>query len=191
MMKKIPVVRLLIASVIYTVLFVLGSCCGLLHPACYAYVGTFLPILFSFVYLYTAANLRTFGAAAILNGIGLVIGLIAGEGNLALIIGMIILALLAELIRRINGYETLKGVRRSFIPLAFSFYAYAAHWWTNTEESLAEAVEEMPVGYAEKMEAVIHNIPMLIIMLVLTIPAAILGMRIAEKVLKKQADSLK
>ena len=104
---------------------------------------------------------------------------------------MIILALLAELIRRINGYETLKGVRRSFIPLAFSFYAYAAHWWTNTEESLAEAVEEMPVGYAEKMEAVIHNIPMLIIMLVLTIPVAILGMRIAEKVLKKQADSLK
>ena len=49
----------------------------------------------------------------------------------------------------------------------------------------------MPVGYAEKMESVIHNIPMLIIMLVLTIPAAILGMRIAEKVLKKQADSLK
>ena len=191
MMKKIPVVRLLIAVVIYTVLFVLGSCCGLIHPACYAYVGTFLPILFSFVYLYTAANLRTFGAAAILNGICLVIGLIAGEGNLALIIGMIILALLAELIRRINGYETLKGVRRSFIPLAFSFYAYAAHWWTNSEESLAEAVEEMPVGYAEKMEAVIHNIPMLIIMLVLTIPAAILGMRIAEKVLKKQADSLK
>ncbi|MBE6118786.1 MAG: Trep_Strep domain-containing protein, partial [Erysipelotrichaceae bacterium] len=58
------------------------------------------------------------------------------------------------------------------------------------EESLAEAVEEMPVGYAEKMEAVIHNIPMLIIMLVLTIPVAILGMRIAEKVLKKQADAL-
>jgi len=190
-MKKIPVVRLLIAAVIYTVLFVLGSSCGLIHPACYAYVGTFLPILFSFVYLYTAANLRTFGAAAILNGIGLVIGLIAGEGNLALIIGMIILALLAELIRRINGYETLEGVQRSFIPLAFSFYAYAAHWWTNTEESLAEAVEEMPVGYAEKMETVIHNIPMLIIMLVLTIPVAILGMRIAEKVLKKQADSLK
>ena len=47
------------------------------------------------------------------------------------------------------------------------------------------------LGYAEKMEAVIHNVPMLIIMLVLTIPAAILGMRIAEKVLKKQADSLK
>ena len=55
---------------------------------------------------------------------------------------------------------------------------------------MAAAVEEMPVGYADKMEPVIHNIPVLILMLVLTIPTAILGMRIAEKVLKKQAASL-
>jgi len=191
MMKKAPVVRLLIAAVIYTALYVLGSSCGLIHPACYAYVGTFLPLLFGFVYLYTAANLRAFGAAAILNGVALVIGLVAGEGNLALIIGMILLALLAELIRRMNGYETLKGVRRSFIPLAFSFYAYSAHWWTDTEGALAAAVEEMPVGYADTMETVIHNIPVLILMLVLTIPVALLGMRIAEKALKKQAASLK
>ena len=190
-MKQFPVVRLLIAAVIYTALYVLGSSCGLIHPVCYAYVGTVIPLLFSFVYLYTAANLRGFGAAVILNGVALIIGLIAGEGNPALVIGLIVLALLAELIRKISGYETLKGVRRSFIPFAFSFYAYAAHWWTNTETSLAEAVEEMPVGYAEKMDTVIHNAPVLILMLVLTIPIAVLGMRIAEKVLKKQADSLK
>ncbi len=190
-MKKNLVIRVFVAAVIFTALFVLGSSCGLIHPACYAYVGTVLPLLFSFVYLYAAANLRAFGAAAILNGVGLVIGLIAGEGNLALIIGMIVLALLAELIRGMNGYETLKGVRRSFIPFAFSFYAYSAHWWTDTEESLATAVEEMPAGYADKMETVIQNVPLLIIMLILTIPAAVLGMRIAEKVLKKQAASLR
>ena len=190
-MKKVPFVPLLISAVIYTALFVLGSSCGLIHPACYAYVGTVMPLLFSFVYLYTAATLQCFGAAAILNGVTLIIGMITGEGNPALIIGMIVLALLAEFIRGINGHETLKGVRRSFLPLAFSFYAYSAHWWTNTEESLAAAVEEMPVGYADKMETVIHNIPVLVLMLVLTIPVAILGMRIAEKVLKKQAASLK
>ncbi len=188
-MKKNNVVRLLITAVIYTALYVLGSSCGLIHPACYAYVGTVMPLLFSFVYLYAAFNLRAFGAAAVLNGVALIISLIAGEGNPALIIGMIILVLLAELIRKMSGYETLNGVRRSFIPFAFSFYAYSAHWWTNTEESLAEAVEEMPAGYADKMETVIHNIPMLIIMLVLTIPVAFIGMRIAERVLKKQAAS--
>ena len=49
----------------------------------------------------------------------------------------------------------------------------------------------MPVGYAEMMERVISNIPMLIVMLILTVPVAILGMRLAEKVLKKQAASLR
>ncbi len=190
-MKKLPFVRLLAAAVIYTVLFVLGSSCGLIHPACYAYVGTFLPLLFSFVYLYTAANLQCFGAAAILNGVALAVALITGEGNPALIIGMIVLALLAELVRGMNGYETLKGVRWSFLPFAFSFYAYSAHWWTDTKGSLAAAVEEMPAGYADQMETVIRNIPVLILMLVLAIPVAVAGMRIAEKVLRKQAASLK
>ncbi len=190
-MKRISIVRILIAAVIYTALFVLGSSCGLIHPACYAYAGTFMPLLFSFVYFYAASELQSFGAAAILNGTTLIVALIAGEGNPALIIGMIVLALLAELIRRMNGYDTLKGVRRSFIPLAYSFYAYSAHWWTDTEASLAAAVEEMPAGYADKMEPIIHNIPVLILMLVLTIPVAVLGMSLAEKVMKKQAAALK
>ena len=190
-MKKSPVWRVLIAALVYLVLFVLGSTCGLIHPACYAYVGTFLPLLFSFVYLYTAANLQCFGAALVLNGFTLIVAMVAGEGNLPLVVGLLLLAVIAELIRKRNGYETLQGVRRSFIPLAFSFYAYAAHWWTDTEGALTAAVEEMPSGYEEKMEGVIHNIPALIVMLVLTIPVAILSMRLAEKVMKKQAASLK
>ena len=48
----------------------------------------------------------------------------------------------------------------------------------------------MPAGYADKMEAVINNTPVLIVMLVLTVPVAILGMRLAEKILKKQASAL-
>jgi len=81
-------------------------------------------------------------------------------------------------------------VRRSFIPFSFSFYAYSAHWWTDTPGSLAAAVEEMPSGYAEKMSAVVHNVPLLVVMLILTIPVAVLGMMLAEKVLKKQTGSL-
>ena len=175
---------------IYAALFVLASSCGLIHPACYACAGTFVPILFSFVYLYAAANIQSFGAALLLNGFVLIVGLIAGEGNPPFIAGLIVLALLAEFIRRLCGYDTLKGVRLSFIPFAFSFYAYSAHWWTDTEGSLAAAAEEMPAGYADKMLPVIRNTPMLIFMLILTIPAALLGMRLAESVMKKQAAKL-
>jgi hypothetical protein len=55
---------------------------------------------------------------------------------------------------------------------------------------LDEAVEIMPAGYADKMEAVINNIPALIIALVLVIPVAFFGMKLAEKAMKKSAAQL-
>ena len=190
-MRKIFLPGVCIAAIIWLVLFVLTSSCGLIHPVCYAYAGTFIPLLFSFVYLYTAANLQSFGAAAILNGFVLIVGLIVGESDPAMIVGLILLTLIAELIRNRIGYDTRRGVRLSFLPLAFSFYAYAAHWWTDTAGSLAAAAEEMPAGYADKMAPVIENTPILVVMLVMTIPVAILAMRIAEKVMKKQSAALK
>ena len=189
-MKKHPVFKLLCAAVIYVVLFVLGSSTGLIHPACYAYAGTFVPLIFAFVYLYSAANWQSFGAAAILNGFVLLVGIITGEADLPFVIGITVLAVMAEIIRKPAGYDTLKGVRLSFIPLAFSFYAYTSHWWFDTESSLAAAIEEMPAGYADKMEVVINNTPALIVMLILTVPMAFLGIWIAERAMRKQASKL-
>ncbi len=182
---------IVLSAVLYLLMFILASSCGLIHPACYAYAGTFVPLLFSFVYLYTAANMQCFGAAAVLNGFVLIAGLIAGEGNPAMITGLMILAAIAEIVRKSIGYGTKKGVELSFIPFAYSFYAYAAHWWTSTEESLAEAVEEMRPGYADLMQSVIGNTTVLIIMLILTVPVSIMGMKIAEKAMKKQSSALK
>ncbi len=102
-----------------------------------------------------------------------------------------VLTAAAEIIRKANGYDTLKGVRWSFLPFAFSFFAYTAHWWTDTQGALAAAVEEMPAGYDDLMKPVIDNIPVLVVVLVLTIPVAILAMRLATRVLKKQTKMLK
>ena len=190
-MQKNAKKGIVLSAVLYLLMFILASTCGLIHPACYAYVGSFVPLLFSFVYLYTAANIQQFGAATILNGFVLIVGSIMGEGNPAMIIGLILLTVFAEIIRKSIGYDTLGGVVLSFIPFAFSFYAYSAHWWTNTEESLAEAVEIMRPGYADTMQSVIGNTMVLIIMLILTVPAAILGMKLAAKVMKKQAAALR
>lgn len=190
-MKKSSIWKVLIGAVVYLALFPLGSACGLIHPACYAYVGTFMPLLFGPVYLFVAANWRHFGAAAILNCVVLAVGLITGEADLTFIIAVLALTVLAEMIRKLCAYDTLKGIRLSFVPFAFSFYAYSGHWWTDTEASLAAALKEMPAGYADKMETVIRNIPMVIVMLALTIPVALLGMKIAEKLMKKQVSELR
>ena len=106
------------------------------------------------------------------------------------IIGTIVLTALAEIIRYYCKYDTLKGVRLSFIPFAFSFFAYTAHWWFDTEGSLSAAVEEMPAGYDQLMIPVINIIPALLVVLVLTIPVSMLAMRLAERILNKQTEGL-
>lgn len=176
--------KLLLMAVAYLAIFILGATSGMIHPACYAYVGAILPLLFAFVYLKTASIIKGFGAATFLNGVLLVLFLIAGEADWTLVIGFVILTVLSEILRYFLGYNTKKGIRWSFVPLAYSFFAYTFHWWTDTEGSLAAAVEEMPAGYDELMKPVIDNIPMLVVVLVLTLPISILGMRLAEKVLK-------
>lgn len=188
-MKNVLIVLLM--AVAYLATFILGACSGAIHPACYAYNGALLPLLTAFIYLYTCTRIRSFGAATVLNGFVFVLFLIAGEADVAYIIGTVVLTALAEILRKIKGYDTLKGVRWSFVPFAFSFFAYTLHWWTDTEGSLAAAVEEMPAGYDQLMLPVIENIPVLIVVLVLTIPVAILAMRLAERAMKKQAEGLK
>ena len=187
--KKVAVVLLM--AVAYLATFILGATSGIIHPACYAYIGALLPLVFALVHLNTCTLIRGFGAATALNGFIFVLFLIAGEADVAYIIGTVVLTALAEVLRKTNGYDTLKGVRWSFVPFAFSFFAYTIHWWTDTEGSLAAAVEEMPAGYDALMKPVIDNIPMLIVALVLTIPVAILGMRLAERILKNRAEGLK
>lgn len=187
--KKVAIIVLM--AVAYLATFILGAASGAIHPACYAYVGVLLPLLTAFIYLYTCILLPHFGAATALNGFVTVLFLIAGEADVAFLIGIVVLTALAEIIRKANGYDTLKGVRWSFLPFAFSFFAYTAHWWTATETSLAAAVEEMPAGYDDLMNPVIDNIPVLVVVLVLTIPVAILAMRLATRVLKKQTKMLK
>ena len=166
-------------AVAYLATFILGAASGAIHPAFYAYIGAVLPLLTAFIYLYTCTFIRSFGAATALNGFVLVLFLIAGEADVAFIIGIAALTALSEIIRKSNGYETLKGVRWSFLPFALSFFAYTAHWWTDTEGSLAAAVEEMPAGYDQLMLPVIDNIPMLVVVLLLTFPVAMLAMRLA------------
>jgi hypothetical protein len=186
-----PAFKVILMAVAYLVTFILGATSGAIHPACYAYIGALLPLVFAFIYLYTCSIIRGFGAATVLNGFIFVLFLISGEADTSYIIGTIVLTALAEIIRYLCKYDTLKGVRWSFIPFAFSFFAYTAHWWFDTEGSLAAAVEEMPAGYDQLMIPVINNIPVLIVVLVLTIPVAILAMRLAELSLKKPAATLK
>lgn len=189
-MKKSLLWQVPLASLIYMVLLMACSATGLIHPYCYAYVGTFFPIFFSFIYFFISSRWQCFGAGLTLNCLLLVILIVFGEGGNELVIGLIVLGLISEVIRFLVGYTSKKGIIFSFIPLAYSFYAYSIHWWTNTAESLEEAVEEMRAGYDAQMALVIQNTPLLFVMLILVIPVAILSIILVPKILKKSAEKL-
>lgn len=191
--KKSPlrVVKICLMAIAYLALYVIGASSGMIHPMCYAYAGAVIPLLFAFVYFYTSTIIRGFGAATALNGFILVLFMLVGEADTFFIIGILVLTALAEIIRYCCKYDTLKGIRWSFLPFAYSFFTYTAHWWTDTEGSLAAAVEEMPAGYDELMKPVIENVPMLIFVLILTIPVSLLSIRLAERSMKKQAAGLR
>lgn len=186
-----PAFKVLLLAIAYLASFVIGAASGMIHPAFYAYVGAILPLLFAFIYLYTSTFIRSFGVATALNGILLLLFLIAGEADWGLVIGFIILTALSEILRCRSGYDTIKGIRQSFLPFAYSFFAYISHWWTDTQGSLAAAVEEMPAGYDQLMIPVIENIPMLIVALIVTLPVAMLAIRLAERAMKKQLEEFK
>lgn len=175
------VFKVFLMEIAYLAIFILGAASGAIHPAFYAYIGALLPLLSAFVYLRTATIIRGFGAATALNGFILVLFLLVGEADTLFIVGIILLTAFAELIRWRYKDDAREGIRWSFVPFAFSFFAYTGHWWTDTEGSLAAAVEEMPAGYDQLMLPVINNIPVLIVVLLLTIPVSILAMRLAER----------
>lgn len=174
--------RVILMAIAYLAMFIAGAASGAIHPACYAYIGALLPFISAFIYLRATTLIRGFGAATALNGFIFVLFLIVGEADMSFIIGVIALTALAEVVRYLCKNDRRKGVRWSFVPFSFSFFTYTLHWWTDTEGSLAAAVEEMPAGYDQLMVPVIENVPLLVIVLVLTIPIAILAMRLAERV---------
>ena len=101
-----PVFKVLLMAIAYLATFVIGSLTGLIHPMCYAYVGALLPLLFAFIYLYTSTVMRNFGVATVLNGILMILLLIAGEADWALVVGFVILSALSEIIRGRQGYDS-------------------------------------------------------------------------------------
>lgn len=173
--------KVILLAIVYLATFFLGAFTGIIHPACYAYVGTMLPFITAFIYKVMVKQVPGFGAASIMNGFVIVLFLIAGEADANVVIGMVFLAALSEFLHSKFKADPVKSLRWGFVPMAFSYFTYTTHWWTDTEGSLAAAVEEMRPGYDQLMIPVIDNIPVLILVYLITIPLAILAIRLATK----------
>ena len=118
----------LLMAVAYLLIFILGATSGIIHPACYAYIGALLPLLMALLYLNTCTVIRGFGAATVLNGILAVLFLIAGEADVAFLIGMAFLLLIDELTPHLHvGAPKAEGLRSRLSRTAMLALAVTIH----------------------------------------------------------------
>ena len=82
--------------------------------------------------------------------------------------------MLAELVRRLGGYESLRAARWSFLPLAFSSSGSPLYIWIDPARTAASAAEEMSPAYAAAVEG-LATPGMLALMLAAIIVGAAIG----------------
>lgn len=87
-----------------------------------------------------------------MNLVVLLLFLAAGELSGWMAVTLAAGAVLAELVRRLGGYESLRAARWSFLPLAFSSSGSPLYIWIDPARTAASAAEEMSPAYAAAVE---------------------------------------
>lgn len=126
------------------------------------------------LYLYLAARTPRFGVPVLMNLVVLLLFLAAGELSGWMAVTLAAGAVLAELVRRLGGYESLRAARWSFLPLAFSSSGRPLYIWIDPARTAASAAEEMSPAYAAAVEG-LATPGMLVLMLAAIIVGAAIG----------------
>lgn len=164
--------------------------CGWFSPLPWIWMPPLAGLVTAIPYMYIVGREQRVGAIILMNLVALLLFGVAGEMNLITFIGIAGSTICAELIRRICGYDTAHGNLISFVFYAFTMSGKTLYIWADTEFTIAEAVEEMPAGYADK---ILQFTPgwVMMVMLFATVIFALLGGCIGKSVLKKQYAGMK
>lgn len=132
-MKRVWTARSLAAvlggSLLYFLITVLVMMCGSFSPLFWVFLPAIPPPASGWLYLYLAARTPRFGVPVLMNLVVLLLFLAAGELSGWMAVTLAAGAVLAELVRRLGGYESLRAARWSFLPLAFSSSGSPLYIW--------------------------------------------------------------
>ena len=96
-------------SLIYFVITMLVMMSGSFTPLTWIFMTALIGLLAGVPYMYITAREQIFGVSIIMNLIVGLIYFIAGELSNLVIVTLIASAILAEIIRKLSGYKSLKG----------------------------------------------------------------------------------
>lgn len=177
-MKRVWTARSLAAvlggSLLYFLITVLVMMCGSFSPLFWVFLPVITAAASGWLYLYLAARTPRFGVPVLMNLVVLLLFLAAGELSGWVAVTLAAGAVLAELVRRLGGYESLRAARWSFLPLAFSSSGSPLYIWIDPARTAASAAEEMSPAYAAAVEG-LATPGMLVLMLAAIIGGAAIG----------------
>ena len=139
-------------SLLYFLITVLVMMCGSFSPLFWVFLPAITAAASGWLYLYLAARTPRFGVPVLMNLVVLLLFLAAGELSGWMAVTLAAGAVLAELVRRLGGYESLRAARWSFLPLAFSSSGSPLYIWIDPARTAASAAEEMSPAYAAAVE---------------------------------------
>ena len=168
-MKRVWTARSLAAvlggSLLYFLITVLVMMCGSFSPLFWVFLPAITAAASGWLYLYLAARTPRFGVPVLMNLVVLLLFLAAGELSGWMAVTLAAGAVLAELVRRLGGYEG---------PPAFSSSGSPLYIWIDPARTAASAAEEMSPAYAAAVEG-LATPGMLVLMLAAIIVGAAIG----------------
>lgn len=141
-------------------------------------------------YLYLTAREQKAGVALLLNLVVIVAYGIAGELSTLLVVSLLAAAILAEITRKLSGYNSRKGNLVSYLFMAFSTVGSPLYVWVAHDYAIGECVEEISPAYAQAVEG-LSSPSMLIVMILATIVIALVGGAISKAVFPRQFQKYK
>ena len=122
-MKRVWTARSLAAvlggSLLYFLITVLVMMCGSFSPLFWVFLPAITAAASGWLYLYLAARTPRFGVPVLMNLVVLLLFLAAGELSGWMAVTLAAGAVLAELVRRLGGYESLRATPLELFPAGF------------------------------------------------------------------------
>ncbi len=176
-------------SLIYFVVTLVVMMSGSFTPITWIFMTALIGLLAGIPYIYITAREQKVGVLVIMN---LVVGLIffaAGELSNLVIVTLTVSVVLAEIARKLIGYDSIKGSLLSYVFFSFGMSGSPIYIWVFHDYTIEKTIEEMSSEYAVSLENM-SAMWVLVVMIIMTIICAMIGGIIGKNVLRKRIEKL-
>lgn len=177
-----------IFSAIYFVVNLIVMVSGGITPLLWIFMPPILSLLCGVIYMLLVAKVQKTGAVLIMGLITGIIYVATGQFTLVLLVTFGLACIMAEIIRKITGYNNFKGNLLGYAFFSLGMVGSPLPIWLFRESFSQQMVSQgMPVDYVETMNAV-TPIWVLVVMVVATFLLAFVGGLIGKALLKKHFE---